>query len=146
MPASPTRLAATRNQSRPGFFTVPIKRFIHIHLDLIGPFEESRGFRYALTIMDRTTSFPEAVPLKDKTADSVTDALTDRWIPIFGCPATITSDNGNEFTNAILEEATKKLGTNVQFTPTYHPESNGLVERLHRDLKSAIKCKIGTEK
>ena len=67
--------------------------------------------------MDRTTRFPEAVPLKDKMADSVTDALTDRWIPIFGCPSTITSDNGKEFTNAILEEATKKLGTNVQFTP-----------------------------
>ena len=30
--------------------------------------------------------------------------------------------------------------------PTYQPESNGLVERLHRDLKSAIKCKISSEK
>ena len=65
-------------------------------------------FRYALTIMDRTPRFPEAVPLKDKTADSVADALTDRWVPIFGCPSTITSDNGNEFTDSILEEATKK--------------------------------------
>ena len=44
----------------------------------------------------------------------MTDAITDRWIPIFGCPSTITSDNGNESTNAILEEATKKLGTNMQ--------------------------------
>ena len=51
----------------PGFFAVPMKGFSHIHLDLIGPFEESRGYRYALTIMDRTTRFPYAVPLKDKT-------------------------------------------------------------------------------
>ena len=34
------------------------------------------------------------------------------------------------------------LGTELQPTTAYHPQANGLVERSHRDLKAALKCRL----
>jgi hypothetical protein len=48
----------------PQHIPVPTRRFSHIHVDLVGPLPASEGYTYLFTIMDRTTRYPEAVPLK----------------------------------------------------------------------------------
>jgi len=47
---------------------VPVRRFSHIHVDLVGPLPRSGGYSYLFTIIDRTTRWPEAVPLASTTA------------------------------------------------------------------------------
>ena len=44
-------------------FPVPERRFDHVNVDLVGPLPSSHGFTYLLTMVDRTTRWPEAVPL-----------------------------------------------------------------------------------
>uniref|UniRef100_A0AAV2KH15 Reverse transcriptase RNase H-like domain-containing protein n=1 Tax=Knipowitschia caucasica TaxID=637954 RepID=A0AAV2KH15_KNICA len=40
-------------------FVVPERRFDHVNIDLVGPLPPSRGFTYLLTMVDRTTRWPE---------------------------------------------------------------------------------------
>ena len=40
---------------------VPGRRFSHVHLDLVEPLPSSQGFSYILTMIDRTSRWPEAV-------------------------------------------------------------------------------------
>jgi hypothetical protein len=47
---------------------VPVRRFSHIHVDLVGPLPRSSGYSYLFTIVDRTTRWPEAIPLSATTA------------------------------------------------------------------------------
>ncbi|XP_059805130.1 uncharacterized protein LOC132380394 [Hypanus sabinus] len=118
------------------------RRFDHIHVDIVGPLPVSRGARYLLTIVDRFTRWPEAVPLTDTTSESCARALIATWISRFGVPAHITSDRGAQFTSSLWSAMASLLGTQLHHTTAYHPQSNGLVERFHRHLKSALMARL----
>ncbi|CAD7085746.1 unnamed protein product [Hermetia illucens] len=121
-----------------GSFPRTTKRFHTIHLDIIGPLRDSHGYKYCLTIIDRFTRWPEAIPLKDITAQSCAEALCREWIPRFGVPAVVITDQGMQFESTLFSELGKLLGFKRQRTTAYHPQSNGMLERWHRTLKAAI--------
>ena len=96
---------------------------------------------YLLTCIDRYTRWPEAITLSDITADTVARNFITHWIARFGAPSTITTDRGRQFESHLFRALTDLLGTTRIRTTSYHPASNGLVERLHRQLKAAIKTR-----
>lgn len=118
----------------------PTQRFEHINIDIVGPFPLCSDQRYCLTIIDRFTRWPEAIPMPDKTAETVAKALIDGWFSRYGIPAAITSDRGGQFESMIFAELFKMIGCNHFKTTSYHPQSNGIIERWHRTFKAAILC------
>ena len=123
----------------------PSNRFEAIHIDLVGPLPPSQGYTYLLTCVDRFTRWPEAIPLKDITAESVAKAFLSGWISRFGVPSTIVTDRGRQFESSLWSHLMSLLGTKRSRTTAYHPQSNGMVERFHRQLKSALKTQSTPE-
>ena len=117
---------------------IPSGRFEHIHIDIVGPLPISKGHKYILTIIDRFTRWPEAYALKDINTDTVIKTFIREYISRFGVPLTITTDRGTQFTSKMFDLLTKMLGSHTIHTNPYHPQSNGLVERFHRQLKAAL--------
>ncbi|XP_028170283.1 uncharacterized protein K02A2.6-like, partial [Ostrinia furnacalis] len=97
-------------------------------------------YRYCLTIVDRFTRWPEAIPLQDITAETVARALVQGWIARFGCPTEIVTDRGRQFESTLFNRLAELAGFQRRRTTAYHPACNGLVERFHRQLKAAITC------
>jgi hypothetical protein len=120
---------------------VPVRRFSHIHVDLVGPLPRSSGFSYLFTVVDRTTRWPEAVPLTSVTAADCAAALLQGWIQRFGVPDIITSDRGPQFTSSLWASLCSLLSISHTQTTAYHPQSNSLVERFHRRLKDALRAR-----
>ncbi|GFX86826.1 transposon Tf2-11 polyprotein [Trichonephila clavipes] len=121
-------------------FQEPSQRFDHVHLDLIGPLPPSNGNTYCLTMIDRFSKWPEAQPLKDITAEAVAEVFFSSWVSRFGTPAILTTERGRQFESSLFKALSKLLGVQKCRTTGYHPQANGMIEELHRPLKSAIKC------
>ena len=121
---------------------VPERRFDHIHVDLVGPLQPSQGYTHIFTIVDRFTRWPEAIPVSDTSAMSCARTLVFHWISRFGSPLHITSDRGVQFTSALWSALTELIGAKLHRTTAYHPQANGLVERFHRHMKSALKARL----
>ena len=114
-------------------------RLRFIHVDITGPFTESRGFRYVLSIKDRGSGFLLAIPLADKSSQGVVDTIKYHFIATFGIPNTIVTDRGGEFVSNVFREFCFHTGIHHQTTCAYNPKSNGLVERAHRQLNVALR-------
>ena len=121
-----------------GKFDEPTERFDYIHLDIVGPLPYADGFRYLLTCVDRFTPWPEAILLVDIRAETVADAFFSWWIARFGTRATITMDRGTQFESKLWDGLCNQFGIVRNRTTSYHLQSNGMVERFHRQLKAAI--------
>ena len=123
-------------------FVPATRRFDHIHVDIVGPLSPSQNYRYLLTVVDRFTRWPEAIPLVDAQTTTCAKALALHWITRFGVPAELTSDRGSQFTSELWATLSQLNGTRLHRTTAYHPQSNGIVERFHRHLKSALMARL----
>ena len=79
-----------------------------ICVDLVGPISISNNKnKYILSIMDQFSIYVAALPLPDKSARSVVNAIVTNWISLYGAPATIRMDQGKEFDNGLLKKSSQ---------------------------------------
>ena len=74
----------------------------------------------------------------DIRAETVADAVFSGRIAWFGTSATITTDRGAQLESKLWDGLCNQLGIVRNRTTSYHPQSNGMVKRSHRQLKAAI--------
>ena len=114
----------------------PSDRFCSLHVDLVGPLPESQGMPYLFTIIDRFRRWPEAIPVPDAHASTCASAILHHWVARFGVPVDITSDRARQFTSVLWTQLNMLLSVEANTTTAYQPQANGMVERLHRQLKA----------
>ena len=119
------------------FIDTPFKR---VAVDLVGSITPAskRGHRYILTLVDYTTRYPEAVPLKNIDTKTVAEALLDMY-SCLGIPEEVLSDQGTQFVSSCKQEVSRLLSINRLTTTPYHPICNGLVERFNGTLKKMLR-------
>ena len=110
-------------------------------MDLVGPLPLSKGFTHLLTVVDRVTRWPEAIPLASISTKDVADAFLSGWITRYGLPSDVSSDRGPQFTSQLWQDLSNFLGTKLHRTTAYHPQANGLMERFHRSMKASLKAR-----
>ena len=87
------------------------------------------GYNQILVINDHFTKLAEAVPCQTASAEETCDHLITHWISRYGCPMTFQSDNGKAFVGDLTKELMKRSHIAQAHSTTYHPQTNGLVER-----------------
>ena len=126
---------------------IPAARFSHVHVDIVGPYSPSKeGYTHVLTMVDRTTRWPETALLKGISAEEVLDGFVSGWIARYGVPTKVTTDRGSQFTSELWRTWCTCHGIQHVQTTSFHPQSNGMVERWHRQLKDALRARNAAEK
>ena len=113
--------------------------FEHVLVDCVGPLPKTKsGNQFLLTIMCVATRYPEAIPLRSITAQSVVRALI-KFFSTFGLPKIVQTDQGTNFLSGIFEQVLTSLSISHRISSAYHPESQGALERWHQTFKSVLR-------
>lgn len=114
------------------------KPFALLELDLIDQSgAQSNNFHYILNIIDIYTRHIWAYPLKDKSAESTTEAFQTFLDDIKpNTPKIIQTDKGKEFLNQEFKELLKS--NNIKHRISITPSSNGIVERANQTLRNTL--------
>ena len=59
---------------------------------------------------------------------------------LHGAPASIVSDRDRRFVSQFWESAHKAMGTNLKFSTTFHPQTDGLSERTIQTLEDILRA------
>jgi transposase InsO family protein len=109
--------------------------FARVGIDLIGPLSMTAGgFVYIGVATDYLTKWVETRALTCKTAENVAAFIYQQIYMTHGCPLEILSDHGTEFCNQIFEQVCALMGIKHSWTAAYHPQTNGLTERVNQVL------------
>ncbi|KAL2091618.1 hypothetical protein ACEWY4_013881 [Coilia grayii] len=138
------QLAGKPNESiKPApLYPIPVvgQPFECILIDCVGPLPPSKsGSIYLLTVMCQATRYPAAFPLRSITTKSVVKALA-QFISVFGIPKVLQSDRGSNFTSKMFSEILQQLKIKHKLSSSYHPQSQGALERFHLTLKSLLRA------
>ena len=98
-----------------------------------------------LVFQDHFTKHVLAYVTPDQTAKTIAKFLYQSYISVFGALARLLSDRGANFMSSVIEEMYKILGIKKLWTLPYHPQTNGVVERLHKTIMQMIR-KLGEDK
>jgi hypothetical protein len=113
-------------------------------IDLVGKLPMSSGYQYIITAQDVFTKYLFLIPLRDKTAQHVTDALMKIFLAQGFYPL-IKSDMGSEFLHDIQADM-DKLVQSVRITTTAYTPRNNPVERCHKEIHAIIAKLLDTHK
>ena len=83
-----------------------------------------RGYHLLLVITCDQTNFTIAVPLRDRTAQTVAEALIYRVIYLFGLPRQILCDKAMEFSSAIIQAILCMLNCRLKVISPYNHGSS----------------------
>src|ERR1700729_4157727 len=112
--------------------------FQKISLDIAGPFPVSNlGNKYILSFVDCYSAWPECYPLRTKGTEEVIKIFHTEILPRHGCPDTVLTDNGAEFTSVQFQNMSDLKIKHIRTAP-YHPQSNGKNERQHRTINDIL--------
>ena len=101
------------------------------------PFTES-GIRYLHVFVDYLTKWVEAFPIQDQSAETIARLLVTEIFCRHGAPELLLSDRGANFLSNLFTEVCKLLNISKVNTSGYHPQTNGLVEKMNSTVIDAI--------
>lgn len=124
--------------------SIPISEiFEHLHIDIVGPLTTThRGNCYVITATDAYSKWAFAIPSQKVRTSELIKFLEDSILSVHGKPKRIITDRGTQFTSSEWKEFISNMDIEHKLTTPYHPQSNGIDERLNGTLMRILRSYV----
>src|SRR5512142_650567 len=121
---------------------IPEWKWEEIGMDFItGLPRTSAGHDSIWVVVDRLTKVAHFIPVKTTyTGHKLAELYMARVVCLHGVPRKIVSDRGSQFTSKFWQKLQSELGTRLNFSTAYHPQTDGQTERVNQILEDMLRA------
>jgi transposase InsO family protein len=99
------------------------------------------GYDSIWVIVDRLTKVAHFLPVKTTYSGAkLAELYMERIVCLHGVPKKIVSDRGTQFTSHFWHKVHSALGTKLNFSSAYHPQTDGQTERTKQILEDILRA------
>ena len=114
--------------------------FSRLHMDILSGLPTTPDkYKHVLLVVDSYSKWCECFPLKTQEAGEIAGILYKEIISRYGAPRILVSDRGRNFMSNLVKALSEMFQITRQMTSSYHPQSNGSVERMNSVILQAIR-------
>ncbi|KAL0541388.1 hypothetical protein IC582_021430 [Cucumis melo] len=122
--------------------SIPEWKWENVSMDFITGLPRTlRGFTVIWVVVDRLTKSVHFVPGKSTyTASKWAQLYMSEIVRLHGVPVSIVSDRDARFTSKFWKGLQTAMGTRLDFSTAFHPQTDGQTERLNQVLEDMLRA------
>ncbi|KAA0047001.1 ty3-gypsy retrotransposon protein [Cucumis melo var. makuwa] len=122
--------------------SIPEWKWENVSMDFITGLPRTlRGFTVIWVVVDRLTKSAHFVPGKSiYTASKWAQLYMSEIVRLHGVPVSIVSDRDARFTSKFWKGLQTAMGTRLDFSTAFHPQTDGQTERLNQVLEDMLRA------
>ncbi|KAL0556312.1 hypothetical protein IC582_004825 [Cucumis melo] len=122
--------------------SIPKWKWENVSMDFITGLPRTlRGFTVIWVVVDRLTKSAHFVPGKSTyTASKWAQLYMSEIVRLHGVPVSIVSDRDVRFTSKFWKGLQTAMGTRLDFSTAFHPQTDGQTERLNQVLEDMLRA------
>jgi hypothetical protein len=125
---------------------IPTWKWEDINMDfIVGLPHTQKGNDSIWVIVDRLTKVAHFIPVKTTfETHKLAELYIDNIRKFHGAPKSIVSDRGPQFTAKFWTSLHKAMGTDLHYSSTFHPQTDGQTERVNQVLEDLLRAYVLT--
>ena len=121
--------------------SIPIERWEEVSMDFITCLPKFEGKSVIMVVVDRLVKYAHFFALSHPfKASTIANSFVETIQKLHGTPNIIVSDKDPIFTRNFWTGLFSCLGTQLDHSSSYHPQSNGKIEIVKKCLKGYLRC------
>ncbi|KAA0060217.1 ty3-gypsy retrotransposon protein [Cucumis melo var. makuwa] len=122
--------------------SVPEWKWKNVSMDFITGLPRTlRGFTVIWVVVDRLTKSTHFIPGKSTyTASKWAQLYMSEIVRLHGVPVSIVSNRDGRFTSKFWKGLQAAMGTRLDFSTAFHPQTDGQTERLNQVLEDMLRA------
>jgi hypothetical protein len=125
---------------------IPVWKWDEVGMDFVVGLPKTRkGNDSIWVIVDRLTKVAHYLPVHTNYGgEKLAQLYVDNIVKLHGVPSRIVSDRGTQFTSRFWRSLHKAMGTKLDFSSAYHPQTDGQTERVNQIMEDILRACVLT--